>query len=282
MNFRTQPVPWAWLAVLVFAGLSYVAQLEYDSWRRFGVPKVQATYNEFIEPQPLSPTLARAASFGATEFVADWYWLQLIQYYGGGDPYGKYRKLAELFNTVTDLSPNFEQAYQTGLVILPGEGFASEAISLGQKGQKNMPQSWEMPYYTGLVYHINKKDFTRAAQEFQKAADLPDAPAITKLFVGIYYNKANDRQTAYLIFKTVFETTKDEFVKERAKKYVGHLEAYFFLEDAIAAYQKQFGRLPASLNDLVSRKIITGLPESPLAVSFAYDSTTGTLGEAKR
>jgi hypothetical protein len=282
MNFESRPIPWAWLAAIVFAGLSYAAQLQYDTWRRFSPPKVHATYNEFIEPQPLSPALARAASFGATEFVADWYWLQTIQYYGGGDPYGKYRKLAELFNTVTDLSPKFKDAYQTGLIILPGEGFVNEAIALGEKGQKNLPDSWEMPYYTGLVYHMYKKDFVKAAEQFQHAAALPSAPANARLFAGIYYNKANDRQTAYLIFKTVYDSTQDEFIRDRAKKYVLHLEAYFTLEDGIAAYKKQFGRLPSSLDELVSKKIIAGVPESPLGVSWAFDPKTGQLGEGKR
>ncbi|MEK7202177.1 MAG: hypothetical protein AAB669_01440 [Patescibacteria group bacterium] len=271
------------LAVFVFLGLSFVAQINYDSWRRYTPPKlIGIDYNVYIEPQPLSPSLAKAVSFGSTEFLADYYWLTLIQYYGGGTPNGKYRKLAELFNVVTDLSPRFVQAYQTGLIILPGEGFPDEAIALGEKGKKSLPDSWEMPYYTGLVYHIYKKDFVSAAKEFQIAATKKDAPPITQYFAGIYYKEADQRQLAYQIFKTVHETTKDDFVRERSGKQLLHLEMTFFLEDAVAKYRQQFGRYPASPQDLVTKKIIKEVPVSPLGVGFAIDTQTGAVSEAKR
>lgn len=268
---------------LVFWGLSFVGQVNYDSWRRYSPPKLLGVdYNVYIEPQPLSPSLAKAVSFGSTEFLADYYWLTLIQYYGGGTPNGKYRKLAELFNVVTDLSPKFQQGYQTGLIILPGEGFPDQAIQLGEKGKKNLPDSWEMPYYTGLVYHIYKKDYVSAAKEFQIAATKKDAPPITQYFAGIYYKEADQRQLAYQIFKTVHDTTKDDFVRERSGKQLLHLEMVFFLEDAATKYRQQFGRYPSTPQELVVRQIIKEVPVSPLGVGFVINPENGTVSEAKK
>jgi tetratricopeptide (TPR) repeat protein len=263
--------------------LAYVFQVNLDSYRFYTPRKsaVTVSLNYYIEPQPPSPTAAKLTSFGATEFLADWYWLKTIQYYGGGDPSGRYRKLAELFNLVTELSPKFTAAYQTGLLVLPGEGFVDEAIALGQKGQRNLPDRWEMPYYTGLVYHISKKDYASAAAEFEKAAALPGAPATTKLFAAIYYKEADSRQTAYEIFKTIYETSDNDFAKERAKKYVEHLSIYFYLQDAVVKFQSQFHRYPQSLDELISRKIIEAIPPSPLNQTFTVDPTTGAISEAK-
>ncbi len=269
--------------VVVFLGLSFIGQINYDVWRRYSPPKLAGVdYNVYIEPQPLSPPLAKAVSFGSTEFLADYYWLTLIQYYGGGTPSGKYRKLAELFNVVTELSPRFQQAYQTGLIILPGEGFPDQAIELGEKGKRNLPDSWEMPYYTGLVYHIYKKDYVSAAKEFQIAADKKDAPPITQYFAGIYYKEANQRSLAYQIFRTVHETTKDDFVRERAAKQLAHLEIIFFLEDAVARYHQRFARYPTKPQDLVAAKIIKEMPVSPLGISFAIDAQTGLVSDVKK
>ncbi|MEK9167371.1 MAG: hypothetical protein AAB613_01340 [Patescibacteria group bacterium] len=269
--------------VLVFLGLSFVAQINYDSWRRYSPPKLLGVdYNVYIEPQPLSPSLAKAVSFGSTEFLADYYWLTLIQYYGGGTPYGKYRKLAELFSLVTDLSPKFQQAYQTGLIILPGEGFPDQAITLGEKGKKNLPDSWEMPYYTGLVHHIYKKDYVSAAKEFQIAATKKDAPPITQYFAGIYYKEADQRQLAYQIFKTVHDTTKDDFVRERSGKQMVHLEMTFFLEDAVAKYHQRFGRYPSILQELVFKQIIKEVPISPLGINFVIDPQNGKVSESRK
>ncbi|MDO8649827.1 MAG: hypothetical protein Q7K33_00745 [Candidatus Berkelbacteria bacterium] len=293
MSSKSQPFPGVWkqidlkkvtiIWVLVFWGLSFVGQINYDSWRRYSPPKLSGVdYNVYIEPQPLSPTLAKAVSFGSTEFLADYYWLTLIQYYGGGTPNGKYRKLAELFSLVTDLSPKFQQAYQTGLIILPGEGFPDQAIQLGEKGKNNLPDSWEMPYYTGLVYHIYKKDYVSAAKEFQIAATKKDAPPITQYFAGIYYKEADQRQLAYQIFKTVHDTTKDDFVRERSGKQLLHLEMIFFLEDAATKYRQQFGRYPSTLQDLVTKQFIKEVPVSPLGVNFVIDPHNGTVSESRK
>ena len=282
MNFKTLTLKQFlvfWL--LICFALSYLAQLKYDTWYRYSSSKINASYNEYIEPQPLSSDAAKMAAFGANEFVADVYWLELIQYYGGGDPYGKYRKLAEMFNTVTDLSPKFLEAYQTGLIILPGEGFVDQAIQLGEKGQQNIPDSWEMPYYEGLVYHIYKKDYVSAAHQFELAAAKPGAPANAKYFAAIYYKQADQRETAYEIFKMVRDTTKEDYIRERAQKYVTHLEIIFFLEKAVSMYKDKYGSYPSSLDKLVSGKIVTGIPDSPLNIRFGIDSKSGAILELK-
>lgn len=270
-------------AALALLTLAYVFQLNLDSHRFYSTAKnsVNVSLNYFIEPQPPSVAAARLTSFGATEFMADWYWLKTIQYYGGGEPNGKYRKLGELFHLITDLSPKFAAAYQTGLLILPGEGFADEAIALGAKGQQNLPTRWELPYYTGLVWHISKKDYAKAAAEFERAATLPDAPPNTKLFAAIYYKEAGTRQTAYQLFKTLYETSDNEFTKERARKYVDHLNILFFLEDGVSRFRTQFSHNPNSLEELISSKIIDSLPASPLGRTFVLDPATGEVKDTK-
>ncbi len=269
------------LVLIIAAAFAYVGQLKFDTWLFYDTPAIHTTYNEYIEPVPLSGASAKAASLGATNFLADVYWLETIQYYGGGDPYGKYRQLPALFNTITDLSPKFAAAYQNGLLILPSEKFVKEALALGEKGQKNIPDSWEIPYYEGLVYHINKKDYTAAAHQFDIAATKKGALPITKYFAGLYYKEAGSRQTAYQIFQTVYQTTRDSFVKERAKKQIGHLDGLFALQDAINAFQQKFHRHPKNLEELVTQKLIASIPVSPLGVHYTYDEATAEVGDAK-
>lgn len=269
------------LLLVAAAAFIYVSQLKYDSWLFFETPSINASYNEFIEPVPLSGDTAKVASLGATNFLADIYWLEAIQYYGGGDPYGTYRQLPALFKTITDLSPKFAAAYQNGLLILPSEKFADEAIALGEKGQKSLPKSWEIPYYEGLVYHLNKKDYAAAAHQFEIAASKKGAPAITKYFAGLYYKEAGTRQTAYQIFQTVYQTTSDAFVKERAQKQIGHLDGLFALEDGVAKFRNTFHRLPTSLDELVRQNVIESIPVSPLGLHYTYDAATGEVSDSK-
>jgi len=153
------------------------------------------------------------------------------------------------------------------LIILPGEGFVKEAISLGEKGKRNLPEAWEPPYYTGLVYHIKLKDYLSAAKEFELAAEKLEAPPITKYFAGLYYSLANERKLAYAIFQTVYQTSENEFIKERAKKNIDHLDILNELEKAVEIYTSRYGRVN-SLDDLVRAKLIKEIPEDPLGIGF--------------
>jgi|GEM_PF-415923 len=268
--------------ILVGFLVSYLGQLRFDSWQRYTYRPINTTYNLYIEPQPLSPEAAKVVSFGASEFVASWYWLSAIQYYGGGDPQGRYRKLAEMFDTITELSPKFLAAYQMGLLILPGEGFVDQALELGLKGEKNLPDSWEIPYYRGLDLHIYRKDYVAAAKEFELAASKPDAPANARYFAAIYYNQADQRQTAYQLFQTIYETSQDSYIKERAKKYLDHLAVIFYLQDVINQFHSTYSRYPKDLNELVTKRIIPEVPTSPLGRAITVDPNTGALSDDKK
>jgi hypothetical protein len=56
----------------------------------------------------------------------------------------------------------------------------------------------------------------------------------------------------------------------------------FFLEDAVTKYHQQFGHFPSTLQDLVTKRIITEIPVSPLGAGFTVNQQTGTVSEAKK
>ncbi len=269
------------LTAIFLLAIIFLGQLNYDAWNAFAAPTIPTSLNNYIEPQPLSGNTAKIAALGENEFLANIYWLELIQYYGGGDPSGKYRKLPDLYNTITDLSPKFLTAYQNGLLVLPGEGFVDQAIALGKKGEENLPNSWEIPYYLGLDYHIYKKDYVAAAEEFTKASKLPGAPANTAYFAALYYSQTDQRKISYDLFLNIAQTSTDPYLKDRAQKYADHLAITFSLQDAITAFQNKYHRNPNSLQDLVDKKIINNIPVSPLGFPFNYDSKSGQISEGK-
>lgn len=266
---------------LIFLFSASFSQYLLDHWWSEHSYVLPVSYNEFIEPESLTGLSATIASFGQKDFLADLYWLELIQYYGGGDPNGQYRKLPDLYNTITDLSPGYSAAYQSGMLILPSEGYVSQAIALGNKGEKNLPDDWEMPYYQGIVYDIYMKDYVAAARDFTKASKIPGAPANTVYFAALYYNEANEPQTSLALFETVYATTTDSYLKDRAGKYIQQLQIIFALDNAISQYKTSYGSLPNSLQDLVDKKIISSVPVSPLGFSFVYNPMTGLVQVGK-
>lgn len=257
-------------------------QYSYDTWRIYTKKPLQATYNELIAPHALNPELTKNISFGFQNLVANWYWLQVIQYYGGGDPYGEYKKLPKLLDNVVTLNPKFEYAYTFTLLVVPGEGMGEEAFAIGRKGMEALPDSWQIPYYMGTAYHINEKDYANAAKYLELAASKPGAPEIAKLLAAVYYSKSDQREIAYNLYRVIYETSEDDYSKERAKHRLENIEIMLFLEEAANVYKDRFGEYPSDLNLLVQRRIIAQIPTSPLEREFWIDQQTGTVSDENR
>jgi hypothetical protein len=253
------------LICLLIAGI-VGAQFSYDDWENNSAKKPSVSYNELIEPHLLPVEATKKVTFGLNNLLADITWLNLIQYYGGGLPYENFRKLPQMVNLVTELDQHFAYPYIFGLLVLPGENFPKEALQLGYKGlgNKNLAKEWEIPYYLGMVQHMNYKNYKEAGRLFELAAKNPEAPEITQLLAANYYSKANRRETAYALYLVIYETSKNDYVKERAKLYIEHWQLIFALEEKNKLYKEKFGQFPENLNKLVEGKIFRKSPKTLL------------------
>ena len=192
------------MMVAVINGI-VLAQLFYDSWKMAYGKKPNVSENVLIEPHPLPADVLKKSSLGLNNFIADIIWLETIQYYGGGLPYEKYRKLGQLVTLTTEMDPRFEYPYEFGLTVLPGEGFTKEAVSLGEKGLNSpyFKNSWEIPYTLAMVERTNVKDNLKAAQYFEIAAKRPGVPEMAAVMAGLNYEKVDQRLVAYDLYKGI-------------------------------------------------------------------------------
>lgn len=270
-------------AIVLLTGI-YFTQLMYDGWKMAMAQGPKISANELIEPHPMPSRTLKKVSIGLDNLIADITWLQTIQYYGGGVPYEKYRRLPEMLTNTTQMDRRFAYPYNFGVLVLPGEGFTKEAVELGTDGMKNpnMKKEWEIPYYLGMIYHFQLKDYLKAAELFNEASNREGAPPITKLMAANYYGKANQRETAFALYAVVYKTTKNEYVKERAKQNLEHWQLIFDLEGAAKAFKEKYGRFPTSLQELVQRGIIKGIPPDPLGVELTINPQTGVVSEVEK
>ncbi len=263
-------------SLLVFI---YVIQLDFDSWEKYSKPKLNIQYNDVIAPNVLDGDKISKLTFGFDNLIADWYWLNAIQFYGGGDPYGKYFQLTSMMDNVTIINPKFYYPYIFSLLVLPNENMSDQALSIGERGRKNFPDDWQIPYYMGAVYHIEKKDYQNAGKYLEIASQKKDVLPIAKLLAGIYYQKADQREIAYNIYQVILETSTDEYTKQRASLFLKQLELETFLEDMAIEYKNKYGVFPNQLTDLVTKKILTEIPNSPLNRELIIDPNTGKVNE---
>ena len=235
------------------------------------------------QSQPLipSPQILHFLSLGDQPLVADFLWLDTIQYFGTSNPYAKFAALPRLLDTITQVDPKFAYPYQFGLIVLPFMGAADTAQILGERAQQEIPNDALLTFYLATVYQINLKDYKKAAEYYTKSASIPGAPGAAKELAGVSLAKVNeelnDRLVALAFWKTVYENAANEDEKERALNWYNHMNLVYNLETLIQNYKNTHGAFPTALDELVKANIISEIPLSPIERQLDYDPIAGKI-----
>jgi len=270
---------WSILILLIIAVIGTQA-LSDSTKRNRRLSEVEK--NILIEPKAFSAEFLQYADFGFHQVVADFIWLELIQYFGGGDFTKRYYALPDLLNTITDLDPKFIYPHTFGMLVLPHQGDVDEAIALGEKGVKNNPGYGLIPYYLGSLYHQDKGDYEKAAVAYQKAAQDPETPEAARVLAGVSLSNLDKKVAAIKWWEGIIETTEPgSYQHERAKIWHEHILMQVLLENAVTEYKNKVGAYPENLDQLVLENYIQSIPESPLGVSFILDPETGKVDYKK-
>jgi tetratricopeptide (TPR) repeat protein len=159
----------------------------------------------------------RLAALEYKEVAADVLWLQAIQYVGGRDPSGQgYEWFYGVLDRVTDLDTRFAYAYYFGGIVL---SVLSDHVDLSnailEKGLKNTPDNWQIPFHLGFNYLFHLHDPLKAAQYMEKASKLEGHPAYLPLLTARLYKKGQDTETALAFLEEMYNHTDDEKIREK-------------------------------------------------------------------
>ena len=231
-----------------------------------------ATLQEFLYIS--SPKAVKRLSLGYEGLLADIYWTRAVQYYGGTHHSGggNFKLLWPLLNITTQLDPHLMPAYQYGATFLTqkppaGPGMPQQAIELMKYGIQNNPDEWHLYYNLGFIYYLDLKDYPNAAAVFLRGSEKPQAHPAMKVLAAQAAQHGGDEHTAGLLWETMYETTRDKYIRETA---VWHLRALKVdqdvtkLEDLVGVYRQRYGRLPANLIEMVRAGLLPGIPVDPL------------------
>src|SRR3989344_9594902 len=144
----------------------------------------------------------------------------------------------------------------------------NQAVELAKQGISNADPDWRIPYYLATTYHIFMKDRKNAALYFDLAAKTSGAPENIKVIASRYGTSESAREQTKTIWESIYESSKDELVKESAKAHLIHIETVELLEKAVSIYKQKLGKYPENINDLVSKKILKAIPPSPFGLEF--------------
>ena len=228
-----------------------------------------------------SPGLLKKLSLGYSGLLADIYWTRVVQYYGERHftRSNDYALLWPLLNIATQLDPHLIPAYQFGGTFLAtppphGAGLPERAIELVEFGIRNNPNDWHLYYNLGFIYY-DQKNYAAAADAFDRGSRVPNTHPFLKVMAAQCAQHGGELKTAEMLWASVYETTRDKYIRENAEGHLRAIKADFQaeqLENIVAAFRQRTGHFPSSFADLVQAGMLRGIPVDPVGNAYRLDA----------
>jgi Uncharacterized enzyme of heme biosynthesis len=205
--------------------------------------------------------------FGAEGLVADWYWMNSLQYVGRKiasvglnkinlddlsslDP----RLLYPYLNNATELDPRFVPAYSYGAIVLPAIE-VTDAIALTEKGIANNPNEWRLYQYLGYI-HWTRGDFQKASEVYEAGGKIAGAPDFFPMMAASMLSHGGDRETARQMYQAMYDQSDSESVRQPVElrlREIDSLDERDAMNAILADTIKNNGKCPSRLGEIIPR-----------------------------
>jgi tetratricopeptide (TPR) repeat protein len=244
------------MIIVGFVGIFFLSNFVEKS-----LPPLPAGFED--EDLALQGAKLRGFSLGLEGLIADWYWMQSLQYIGDKVLKSKEdinlenlqplnpRLLYPLLDNATDLDPQFTAVYSYGAVVLPAIN-PEQAIKIAEKGIANNPSEWRLYQHLGYIYW-RLKNYEKAAEVYTEGANIPGAPPFLKLMAAQMKNQGGSRETARAIYEQMYSEAEDVRTKENAAFHLlilDSLDERDLIRPALEDFQKKNNRCPANWREV--------------------------------
>jgi hypothetical protein len=267
-----------WVFIIVFMVMVGYLQFRYDSHRQYDAAK------EIFVTLPAGKTLS-ILSFGFRNLAADLLFIWSIQFYSTYNLTNSYDYLEQVYDTITDITPNYKEPYIVGSWIMALEaGDVRMAIRLLQKGARNMKGEWIFDYESGFYAYKNLKDYPLAEKFFSRASANPSAPPFIRRTRAHMVYMEDNLGYAYSLWMDIYKNAKDSFDRNSA---LNHLHQIKFEQDKkilaqqIARFKTLYRRYPYQLEELKQAGLVKEIPRDFDGNPYIYLPEKGTITAAK-
>ncbi len=225
-----------------------------------------------------SANTVKRLSLGYDGLMADLYWTRVVQYFGGKHHVKskQYQLLKPLLEITTTLDPHLIIAYEFGSIFLAqqppeGAGDPKAAAQLVQYGIQQNPERWRLYYHLGFIYWQELNDPKAASEAFRKGSEIPGAHVWMKVMAAALAGRADDRETARLLWTNIYKDSEDKMIRQNALKRLAALRVdddVTFLQSYVERYRQQFGHFPSSLQELQTAGWLRRIPVDPLGYEY--------------
>ncbi len=168
---------------------------------------------------------------GFDAFIADIYWLRAIQYIGGNAAAGTFPVLEGYANTITDFDPQFRYVYHFGGLFLPTLGKYESARKLLEKGERNVPDDWQISYDLGFVHFYYRDDYESAIKAYQRCLQKEGCLPSSHTLINTLEAKRGKVEIAFFNMLEQYKNSSKEDQEFYAKK-IEELGKLFVLQHA--------------------------------------------------
>ena len=166
-----------------------------------------------------SGLMVRQAALGYETAAADIAWLRGVQYYGEHRLTDqKFDMIGHVIQIVTELDPQFIEAYVFGAFVLAQEmKQPARGLEILAAGLRENPSSWRLAFETGFLHYVCRRDYASAARYFTWASRMPGSPDYVGRFAAFASQKAGNVGMAVLLWKQVLATA-NPYMQEVARR----------------------------------------------------------------
>ncbi len=212
--------------------------------------------------------------FGAEGLLADWYWVNSLQYIGKKissvglenlnlddmrslNP----RLLYPYLNNAADLDPRFMAPYSYGATILPAIDSA-HAIALSEKGITNNPNEWRLHQHLGYI-HWKLGDYEKASEVYLKGSNVAGSPGFLRMMAARMKTEGGSRDTAREIYTQIMVESQDETPRKNAElrlMQIDSLDERDVIDPALREFRARNGRCANKWQEIIPLLSGTKLP----------------------
>jgi tetratricopeptide (TPR) repeat protein len=230
--------------------------------------KLRAARARPYDVEVVPPAAAvRWFSLGHPLLASHLYWLRAVQYIG--EPRADVRgwdKLYPLVDLITDLDPGHGYAYQVAGVVLSSAERLQESNAILEKGTRNVPGRYILPYFRAFNAFYYENDWPAAGRWAEVAARAPGAPEHIRQNVLAYYVKGGRADAAVQFLEHTYQTAEDDETRKAVKAQLD--QAYFEqtagpLDEAVLRWRERHVLGPVALESLVEDGLVDALPADP-------------------
>jgi hypothetical protein len=225
----------------------------------------------------------RLVSMGQQQLLAEAYWLKAVQYMGEmGLSGGDWRALFPLADITTDLDPRHGYAYQIVGSNLAGLAHRyGEADRILEKGMRNVPERWSLPWTYAVNKFLYERDFATAARYARRAGEVGHRPHLALLASNL--SLVTDVESEYaaaeaILVDAIAQAAGQDALRAQLEERLVKVRTYAVLsrvERAVAAYERATGRRPVFLAELVAAGFLAALPADPAGGTIVFDVAAG-------